>query len=278
MGPARRPPSARTPALDQRHLGTPTTTLPPDSHRRLQGDQPATTVKRSGGPTTTSAHGTIATASTCPHGGLGGPGRGPRCLRLTQTPASPEARPTTSRRHHAGPNTAPVGQINPLAPTKTGTNIRAAGHLPAGRQPPQHHPTSPPDQSGRHTSWQNSGAGSDGTSCTEGPPPRVQLLDPDPGGGGDWKPDKMPYLASLRLRTGLSKAQSSILTQVRTGKIGLAAFLCKRRVPGFLTLACSCGAQWETAKHIVFACPRLQRARRSLYAAASTTDYQVMTS
>ena len=111
-----------------------------------------------------------------------------------------------------------------------------------------------------------------------GPPPRVQLLDPDPGGGDNWKPDKMPYLASLRLQAGLSKAQSSILTQVRTGKIGLAAFLCKRRVPGFPTPACSCGAQWETARHVVVACPRLLRARRSLHAAAATTDYQVMTS
>ena len=111
-----------------------------------------------------------------------------------------------------------------------------------------------------------------------GPPPRVQLLDPDPGEGDDWKPDKMPYLASLQLRAGLSKVQSSILTQVRTGKIGLAAFFCKRQVPGFPTPACSCGAQWETARHIVVACPRLQRARRSLYAAASTTDYQVMAS
>ena len=34
----------------------------------------------------------------------------------------------------------------------------------------------------------------------------------------------MPYRATLRLRAGLSKAQSSILTQMRTGKIGLAAF------------------------------------------------------
>ena len=68
-----------------------------------------------------------------------------------------------------------------------------------------------------------------------GPAPRVQLLDPDPGGRDNWKPDKMPYLASLRLHAGLPKAQSSILTQVRTGKIGLAAFLCKRRAPGFPT-------------------------------------------
>ena len=111
-----------------------------------------------------------------------------------------------------------------------------------------------------------------------GPQPQVQLLDPDPGGGDNWKPDKMPYRATLRLRAGLSKAQSSILTQIRTGKVGLAAFLCKRRVPGFPTPACSCGAQWETAKHVILDCPQLQRVRRSLYTAAATTDYQVMIS
>ena len=89
----------------------------------------------------------------------------------------------------------------------------------------------------------------------------------------------MPYRATLRLRAGLSKAQSSILTQIRTGKVGLAAFLCKRRVPGFPTPACSCGAQWETAKHVILDCPRLQqRVRRSLYTAAATTDYQAMIS
>ena len=88
----------------------------------------------------------------------------------------------------------------------------------------------------------------------------------------------MPYCSALRLRAGLSKAQSSILTQVRTGKIGLAAFLCKRRVPDYPTPACSCGAPWETAKHVVMECPRLHQARRSLFVEASTTDYQVMLS
>ena len=65
---------------------------------------------------------------------------------------------------------------------------------------------------------------------------------------------------------------------MRTGKIGLAAFRCKRRVPGFPTPAFCCGAQWETAKHVVLECPRLQRVRRSLYTAAATTDYQAMIS
>lgn len=104
------------------------------------------------------------------------------------------------------------------------------------------------------------------------------MLDPDPGGGDDWKPDKMPYQSALRLHSGLSKAQSSILTQVRTGKIGLAAFLCKRQVPGFPTPACGCGWQWETAKHVVLDCPHLHHARQSLHLAASTTDFQVLIS
>ena len=106
----------------------------------------------------------------------------------------------------------------------------------------------------------------------------MQLLNPDPGGGDNWKPDKMPYWATLQLRAGLSKAQSSILTQIYTGKVRLAAFLCKCQVPGFPTPACSCGAQWETAKHVILDCPQLQRVRHSLYTATATTDYQVMIS
>ena len=43
--------------------------------------------------------------------------------------------------------------------------------------------------------------------------------------------------------------------QVRTGKIGLAAFLCKHQVPDFPTPACSYGVPWETAKHVVMDYP-----------------------
>ena len=88
----------------------------------------------------------------------------------------------------------------------------------------------------------------------------------------------MPYRLALQLQAGLSKAQSSILTQMRTGKIGLAAFLCKRRVPDYPTPACSCGAPWETAKHVVMEYSHLHQARRSLFVETSTTDYQVMLS
>ena len=44
--------------------------------------------------------------------------------------------------------------------------------------------------------------------------------------------------------------RTNFLTQIRSGKIGLAAFLHKCRVPGFESPACPCGWQWETAKHV----------------------------
>ena len=139
------------------------------------------------------------------------------------------AGPTSPRPHLASPGMTPLGQINSLAPAGTISHQRISRPAAMGRPPP-HYLTAPPPPHGlfgRPVCWRNSGAGNDGTSSTGGPPPRTQLLDPDPGGGDNWKPDKMPYRSALRLRAGLSKARSSILTQVRTGKIGLAAFLCK---------------------------------------------------
>ena len=49
----------------------------------------------------------------------------------------------------------------------------------------------------------------------------------------------------------LSKAMSSLLVQIRTGKIGLRAFLFKRRVPEVTTPYCRCGLARETFEHIV---------------------------
>ena len=89
----------------------------------------------------------------------------------------------------------------------------------------------------------------------------------------------MPYKkAALRLHAGLSKPHSSLLTQLRTGKIGLAGFLHTCRVPGFESLACPCGWQQETAKHVVLDCPRFHREQRQLRQAVPTTDFQQLTS
>ena len=52
---------------------------------------------------------------------------------------------------------------------------------------------------------------------------------------------------------------------------GTSSSVAQAHVPGFPTPACCCGAQWETAKHVVLECPRLQRVHRSLYTATATT-------
>jgi hypothetical protein len=52
----------------------------------------------------------------------------------------------------------------------------------------------------------------------------------------------------------LSKAMSSLLVQIRTGKIGLRAFLFERRVPEVTTPYCRCGLAKETFEHIVLEC------------------------
>ena len=104
-----------------------------------------------------------------------------------------------------------------------------------------------------------------------------RTTDPDPGGG--WKTENMPHkTAALRLHAGLPKPHSSLLTQLRTGKIGLAGFLHTCRVPGIESPACPCRWQQETAKHIVLDCPRFHREQRQLCQAVPTTDLQQLTS
>lgn len=74
-----------------------------------------------------------------------------------------------------------------------------------------------------------------------------------------------PERRNLLLYQGLTKACCSILIQLRTGKTGLAAFLHRRRVPGYNSPCCPCGSgAAETPKHILVHCPRFQGARTGL--------------
>ncbi len=63
---------------------------------------------------------------------------------------------------------------------------------------------------------------------------RCQALDTRPRG-------LRPYQDRLEWHAKLTKAQSSLATQIRTGKIGLAHFLYQRRTPGVTMAACRCG-------------------------------------
>jgi hypothetical protein len=58
----------------------------------------------------------------------------------------------------------------------------------------------------------------------------------------------------LQLHKNLHKAESSMLTQIQTGRIGLAAFLNKMRVPDYPSPMCRCGQLAETATHIIAHC------------------------
>ena len=73
--------------------------------------------------------------------------------------------------------------------------------------------------------------------------PRLADLDPD-------LTDQV-----LRRHDDLTKAQSSLLTQARTGAIGLKDFLFRARVPGITSPHCTCGSGRETVEHLVVWCP-----------------------
>ena len=71
---------------------------------------------------------------------------------------------------------------------------------------------------------------------------------------------------ALKRHMGLKKHESSLLTQIRTGKVGLRAFLFQRRVPNVATPLCRCGNGEETPAHIAVFCPELEEERRELRA------------
>lgn len=73
-----------------------------------------------------------------------------------------------------------------------------------------------------------------------------------------------PDPRNLSIYKGLSKARCSILVQLRSGKTGLAAFLHRRRVPGFGSPRCECGGGAETPKHVVVHCTRFDNSRGGL--------------
>jgi Rod binding domain-containing protein len=52
----------------------------------------------------------------------------------------------------------------------------------------------------------------------------------------------------------LYKHQASVLMQARTGCVGMADLLFKRRVPDVPSPLCSCGAAPETPEHVLLHC------------------------
>uniref|UniRef100_A0A8H7K1V6 Reverse transcriptase domain-containing protein n=1 Tax=Bionectria ochroleuca TaxID=29856 RepID=A0A8H7K1V6_BIOOC len=73
-----------------------------------------------------------------------------------------------------------------------------------------------------------------------------------------------PTRKVLQLHAQLSRRQSSLLTQLRTEKIGLKEFLFNRHAPGITDPKCNCGERWQTVMHVLLQCQKYQRLRRQL--------------
>ena len=69
---------------------------------------------------------------------------------------------------------------------------------------------------------------------------------------------------ALRKHQGLRKHESSLLTQIRTGKVGLKAFLFQRKVLEIMTPYCHYGLGKETPVHLVIFCLDLAKERQRL--------------
>ena len=70
----------------------------------------------------------------------------------------------------------------------------------------------------------------------------------------------------LEIHKGLQKDLSSLVFQMRTGKIGLRKFLYERRVPGVEDKECDlCGGGEQTVHHILSMCRKFRVERKDMW-------------
>jgi hypothetical protein len=87
--------------------------------------------------------------------------------------------------------------------------------------------------------------------------------------------DTPPNKQMLKLHAGLQKAESSVLVQARTGRIGLARFLYNHKVPGVLYAQCRRGAGEEIPRYLTLFCTEEAERRQCLRTGAhGRVNYQ----
>jgi hypothetical protein len=102
---------------------------------------------------------------------------------------------------------------------------------------------------------------------------RERVLQPGTDLGYTIPEDTPLNRAVLKLHSGLRKAQSSVLVQARTGRIGLSKFLYNRRVPRVLFAQCRCRNGEETPQHMALFYTEEARRRQHLRT-GRRLDYQ----
>ncbi|KFY11306.1 hypothetical protein V491_07268 [Pseudogymnoascus sp. VKM F-3775] len=72
----------------------------------------------------------------------------------------------------------------------------------------------------------------------------------------------IPGIKALEPHRGAPKSLSSVITQLRTGKIGLNAYLHSRNVPGINSPNCGCGYRLQSIEHLLLHCRKYRQLRR----------------
>jgi len=86
--------------------------------------------------------------------------------------------------------------------------------------------------------------------------------------------NSQPQKSRLKLHHNLRKEESSLLIQIRTGKIGLRSFLFDKQVPEVITPICRCGQDRETPCHVIAHCSIENVARTELpFTMRTSGDY-----
>lgn len=71
-----------------------------------------------------------------------------------------------------------------------------------------------------------------------------------------------PSTKALQLHRGVKKPVTALITQMRTGKIGLRAFLVARKLAN--SSKCECCHRSQTVQHVLLDCRKFTRLRRDV--------------
>ncbi len=89
-----------------------------------------------------------------------------------------------------------------------------------------------------------------------------------------YKLEPEPKSNIVKLHVELCKELSSLVIQMRTGKIGIRQFLYERKVPGIEDGRCECRQRNQTVKHVLLNCRRYNTERQGLWAEESRKAQQ----
>ncbi|KAI1003950.1 hypothetical protein K3495_g4261 [Podosphaera aphanis] len=78
------------------------------------------------------------------------------------------------------------------------------------------------------------------------------------------------------LHRNLTRAQSSIATQIRSEHIGFNSYLYRRKVPGVDDPSCTCGFPSQNVEYMIMACPRWSKGRAEVWRKAKERSFKAM--